>query len=61
MDPDKPHGPKGFNAYFFQPCWNIVKEDIVKAINNFFKKGKLLKQVNSTFIVIIPYPKLITL
>ncbi|EEF26686.1 conserved hypothetical protein [Ricinus communis] len=29
MDPDKPPGPEGFNAYFFQPCWDIVKEDFV--------------------------------
>ena len=36
MDPDKPPGPEGFNAYFFPPCWDIVKEDLVKAINNFF-------------------------
>lgn len=40
MDPDKAPGPDGFNAYFFQSCWDIVKEDLVKAITNFFKKGK---------------------
>lgn len=41
-------------SYFFNACWDIVKEDLVKAIENFFKKGKLLKLVNSTFLVIIP-------
>jgi len=60
MDPDKAPGPDGFNAYFFQSCWDIVKEDPVKAITNLFKKGKLLFQVNIP-LLLFSFPKLITL
>lgn len=53
MDPDKAPGPDGFNAYFFQSCWDIVKEDLVKAITNLFKEVALEGKY-STFFVLIP-------
>lgn len=35
-------------------CWGIIKHDVCKAVSNFFRSGKLLKQVNSTFLELIP-------
>ena len=31
-----------------------IKHDVCKAMSNFFRSGKLLKQVNSTFLKLIP-------
>jgi len=54
MDPDKSPGPDGFNAFFFQSYWDIIREDTTKAVLNFFQTGKLLKEVNHTFVTLIP-------
>lgn len=45
-----------FPAHFFQVCWGIIKDDVCKgkAVSNFFRSGKLLKEVNSTFLERIP-------
>jgi len=54
MDPDKAPGPDGFNASFFQKYWDIVGKDTTKAVMNFFDKGQLLRQVNHTFLTLVP-------
>lgn len=52
--PEKARGPDGFNAHFCQVCWGIIKHDVCKAVSNFFRSGKHLKWVNSTFLELIP-------
>ncbi|XP_074305950.1 uncharacterized protein LOC141641178 [Silene latifolia] len=47
-------GPDGFSSQFFKDSWEIVGEDTIAAIKNFFQTGKLLKQVNTTNITLIP-------
>ncbi|XP_026450979.1 uncharacterized protein LOC113351147 [Papaver somniferum] len=37
---------------FFKTIWSIVGDDLVAAVQNFFTKSKLLKEVNSTFITL---------
>lgn len=54
MDPDKAPGPDGFNAYFYQSNWDILKDDVIKAVKSFFTSGTLLKQLNHTFLSLIP-------
>ncbi|XP_077246059.1 uncharacterized protein LOC143885903 [Tasmannia lanceolata] len=53
-DGNKSPGPDGFNGEFFKAFWYLIKNDVVKAVQNFFVTGNLLKEVNATFITLIP-------
>ncbi|KAK1309484.1 hypothetical protein QJS10_CPA09g01046 [Acorus calamus] len=37
-------GPDGFPARFFQLFWDLIKQDLLQAINHFFLNGQLLRQ-----------------
>lgn len=54
MHPDKAPGPDGFNAHFYQKNWDVIKCNVIDAVTSFFRDGKLLKQVNHTFLTLIP-------
>lgn len=54
IDKSKAPGPDGFSSGFFQHAWDVVKEEYVAAIQDFFKSRKLLKKVNSTNLTHIP-------
>lgn len=54
IDMSKAPGPDGYGSGFFRASWNIVGEDIIKAVKGFFSTGKLLKQVNNTVITLVP-------
>lgn len=51
---DKSPGPDGFPALFFHHFWSLVREDVVNAVLSFFNRGFLLKDLNRTFITLIP-------
>ena len=57
IDPDKAPGPDGFNVYFYQHNWSIIKDDVVLAVKSFFTSGKILKQINHTFLTLVPKSK----
>lgn len=50
----KSPGPDGFSAGFYKAAWSIIGDDICHAIQNFFTSGKLLNEVNTTLIYLIP-------
>lgn len=50
----KSPGPDGFNIGFFKACWNTIKSDLLKVLDEFHANGKLEKGCNSSFIVLIP-------
>jgi hypothetical protein len=54
MEGDKAPGPDGFSIAFFQVCWEVVKEDIMKIFRKFHAEGKFEASLNSTFISLIP-------
>ena len=54
MNQYKSLGPNGFPLDFFQELWDIIKYDVIHVVRDFVKRRKLLKELNQTFIVIIP-------
>lgn len=46
--------PDGFGSMFFKRSWDLVKDDVCKAVMEFFRNGKMLKQFNATFVSLIP-------
>lgn len=52
-DPDKAPGLDGFTFGFFQLSWEIIKEDLWKGVQH----GKLVKELNHTFLTLTPKPK----
>lgn len=54
LDPDKSSGPDGYPPFFFQKYWPIVGNSLIRAFKALFHSGKLLKEINHTFIAMIP-------
>ncbi|GKC04027.1 protein LAZ1 [Tanacetum coccineum] len=51
---DKASGPDGFTSAFFKKGWDVVGQDVCRAVQDFFVNGQLLKEVNHTFLALIP-------
>ena len=54
IDSSKTPGPDGFGAGFFKKYWEILKHDFFQCIVEFFQNGHMLRQINHTFIALIP-------
>ena len=46
-------GPDGFTKVFWQENWDVVKVEIMNLFREFHDKGRFVKSLNSTFIVLI--------
>ncbi|GJT36521.1 cysteine-rich receptor-like protein kinase 2 [Tanacetum coccineum] len=47
-------GPDGFSFKFFTTFWDLIEEDVVWFVNEFFQSGYFPKGCNSSFISLIP-------
>ncbi|XP_057251329.1 uncharacterized protein LOC130591670 [Beta vulgaris subsp. vulgaris] len=54
LAPDKSPGPDGFPPFFFQKYWTLVGNSVVRAVKAFFHSGNILKEINHTFLALIP-------
>jgi len=54
IDSFKTLGPDGFGAGFFKNYWHIIKKDFFNGVSEFFTNCKMLKEINHTFITLIP-------
>ncbi|KAL2894253.1 hypothetical protein RDABS01_010162 [Bienertia sinuspersici] len=54
MNGDKAPGPDEFGAHFYKYNWDIVGPAVIKATRSFLESGKLLQEMNSTFLTLIP-------
>jgi hypothetical protein len=57
MKPSKAPGADGFTAGFFQKHWQLVKEDVTKAVLALLQGDHMPEIVNRTIIVLIPKVK----
>lgn len=51
---DEALGPDRFSMVFFQDCWHVVREDVMKVLLSFQRTRNLRKAFNATFIALIP-------
>ncbi|GKV50356.1 hypothetical protein SLEP1_g57064 [Rubroshorea leprosula] len=51
---DKSPGPDGFSFHIIKSIWNVIEKDIVDFVQEFSRNGKLVRGLNSSFIVLIP-------
>ena len=54
MFPTKAPGPDGFPAHFFQKYWHLCNEEITNIVIRILNGDDSPKEINKTFIVIIP-------
>lgn len=54
MAGDKSSGPDGFFMCFYQACWDIIKEDLLKVFVEFHLSDIINVGTNATFLVLIP-------
>lgn len=51
---DSSPGPDGWNSKFYQLHWQHLKNQLLEAIQESFNTGKILHELNHTFITLIP-------
>ncbi|XP_071939796.1 uncharacterized protein [Coffea arabica] len=54
LQPDSAPGPDGFGAGFYQACWDIIKSDLLEAVQAFFQGMRLPRSFTSTSILLLP-------
>jgi hypothetical protein len=54
LKPFKAPGPDGLHPGFFQRCWHIVSDSVVKEVSHIFNCGKMPPYLNKTLISLIP-------
>jgi hypothetical protein len=54
LNKDSAPGPDGSGAFFFQQFWEIIKEDVVKVVLEFFTSGWIFPGYNSNMIALLP-------
>ena len=53
-DRDKSPGSDGYTMAFFQDCWDIVKEDLFRFFEEFFRGGVVNSAMNHTILCLTP-------
>ncbi|KAL0304923.1 UNVERIFIED_CONTAM: putative ribonuclease H protein [Sesamum calycinum] len=54
IDVESAPGPDGYTSAFYRAAWPIIGQSMFEAIGEFFRTGKLLKQINTTLLALIP-------
>lgn len=54
MPLNKSPGPDGYSVEFLRASWDTVGEGITSAVREFFRNGRLLKDMNTAAIALIP-------
>ena len=46
--------PNGLPPLFYKKYWHVVEYSVIRAVRNFFILGKMIKEFNYSYIVLIP-------
>lgn len=57
MKGNKSLGPDGFTISFFQKCWRIIKDDLLKVFDEFYYSEEFYEHLDNNFISLIPKKK----
>ncbi|CAH9113234.1 unnamed protein product [Cuscuta europaea] len=47
-------GPDGYNGKFFRKCWDIVDQDMISAVQEFFLGISIPQGISSSLVTLIP-------
>ena len=50
----KAPGMDGFNAKFFKATWNMIGEDTIGAVQEFFNQERMYLAINCSIVTLIP-------
>ena len=51
---DKEASPDGFPMFSFEKLWKFIGKDVCDVVKQFYGAKKMLKEINSTFLCLIP-------
>ncbi|GJY90171.1 zf-CCHC domain-containing protein [Tanacetum coccineum] len=51
---NKSSGPDGYTSRFFKAAWSVVGHDVCDGVKEFFVSGRILGELNSTLISLVP-------
>nr|GEV60405.1 RNA-directed DNA polymerase, eukaryota, reverse transcriptase zinc-binding domain protein [Tanacetum cinerariifolium] len=51
---NKSSGPDGYSLRFFKAAWSVVGHDVCDVVKEFFVSGRILGELNSTLISLVP-------
>ncbi|KAL2247302.1 UNVERIFIED_CONTAM: hypothetical protein Sindi_2582500 [Sesamum indicum] len=51
---DKAPRPDGYSSGFFKAAWPIIGQEVSSAVLDFFHTGRILKQINTTLLALMP-------
>ncbi|XP_026455523.1 uncharacterized protein LOC113356565 [Papaver somniferum] len=51
---DSAPGPDGFSGCFYRHCWDIIQDDLIKAITFCWDTGHIPNGINSSLIIFLP-------
>ncbi|KAL0295648.1 UNVERIFIED_CONTAM: putative ribonuclease H protein [Sesamum calycinum] len=54
IDAESAPGPDGYTSAFYRNAWPVIGQTLFQAVDEFFRTGKMLKQINTTLISLIP-------
>ena len=54
LDPDSSPGVDGFFGTFYRSCWDIISDDLLMAVKEFFMGIPIPRVISSTQIILLP-------
>ncbi|XP_026419794.1 uncharacterized protein LOC113315728 [Papaver somniferum] len=57
LNADSAPGPGGFSGFFYRFAWEIIGEELIKAIQYSWRKGLIPRGLNSNFLFLLPRVK----